>query len=187
MLLEVGELNNVEPTMPFEVKDALIDENEEAEAIKIKAAEYFKVPKINIIISHKRTILIPYFVTFITVKEGTFGVKMNAVTGEIIGVEKLPKRERGYLEITAETLKDLKRPGAWAEYSVGLVKETSKLFSDKKMNKELKEKNLSEEKLTSSGLEKFLRKILESKTILLIIIFLALLMIYASILQLRVF
>ncbi len=184
LLHHVGDATNVDPQIPFEVKEALIAESEEAEVIKIKSSEHFKVPRTNILISHRKTILVPYFVTFITVKEGTFRVKMNAVTGEINGIEKLPKRERGYLEITAETLKDLKRPGAWAEYSVGLIKETRNLFSDN--NKETQEKSVREENLTSSGLEKFLRKLLESKTILLVIIFLALLMIYAALIQMRV-
>jgi hypothetical protein len=122
---------NEAPSIPFEEKETIIEKREQEEVIKVKTAEYFKIPKQNLVISSAKKVFVPFYETFVEVKEGIFDIKINAVSGDTIGIEKVPEREKGFLEITEETINDLKDPQQWIEYTKGLLVETGK-FTHKK-------------------------------------------------------
>ena len=68
-----------------------------------------------------RQIYVPFWVVYVTVAEGTFKIKISAINGEVFGSEKVPIREKGFMEITEETLEELKNPKAWLKYTKEIV------------------------------------------------------------------
>ena len=102
---------------PFEIQRPRIRDREAERIIPLKVAAMLGTTKDNIVISGLDMVYVPKWMAFVTVAEGTYRLEINAVTGEITNEEQVPVRERGWLELTGETLQDLKRPGAWIEYS----------------------------------------------------------------------
>jgi hypothetical protein len=119
------------PTIPFDEEETTIEKREQNDVLQFKTAEYFHVPKENVVISSVKKVLIPFYETFVEVQEGTFKIKINAVSGEMIGIEEVPEREKGFMEITKETLDDLKDPKKWLEYTKEMFVETGK-YTQKK-------------------------------------------------------
>lgn len=109
------------PRQEFDEKWNNIDKKEQYEIIKLKTAEYFDVPKQNVIITSVRKILVPFYTFKVVCDEDEYKVKMNVVDGTFYGLKEVPAREKGTLEITKETLKELKKPSKWVEYSKEMV------------------------------------------------------------------
>lgn len=138
------------PTIPFEEEETTIEKKEQNDVLQFKAAEYFHVPKENVVISSVKKVLIPFYETFVEVKEGTFKIKINAITGEMIGIEEVPEREKGFMEITKETLDDLKDPKKWVEYTKEMFVETGK-YTHKKGKETIKAIKDSPKKLDTKA------------------------------------
>ncbi|MCX6801002.1 MAG: hypothetical protein NTZ73_02345 [Candidatus Diapherotrites archaeon] len=165
------------PGIEFEIIETGIEKKEQETVLKLKLAEYFQISKANVVISSTKKILLPLYKSFVTVEEGTFQVLINAVNGEISGIEKVPARERELIEITKETINELKDPAAWVEYTKGILFETKKIVVPKKMA----EKSARESKKSGSG-EGFSIDLnfFSSKWILVLIMILALFVIYMA-------
>lgn len=110
---------------PFEVVKAHIPENDAKKIVQIKLAEMLMLGKDNVIVSELEKFYFPKWVAFLEVAEGTYRIEVNAVNGKIFGREKVPLREKGWLEITSETLNELKEPEAWARYASEIASGTS--------------------------------------------------------------
>ncbi|MFH1256722.1 MAG: hypothetical protein V1494_05535 [Candidatus Diapherotrites archaeon] len=129
-LLDEGELiQQPEEGYKFEALRAKIRLNEAKEIAKIKAAHSASVPKDNVIVSNLRMVYFPEWVADVEVAQGTFELTINGVTGEIFSTEEIPKRKKGWLELSAETLKELQSPGAWIKYSSEIGGGAVKAFS----------------------------------------------------------
>ena len=102
---------------PFKVQRPKIREREAKEIASIRLASQMNLKKDNVIISGLELVYLPIWFAWITVAEGTYKMQINAVSGEILNEEQVPEREKGWLEVTNETIQDLKRPGAWIEYT----------------------------------------------------------------------
>lgn len=87
----------------------------------LKLAEKLSLPKDNVEVSGVRLVFVPVWIAFITVSQGTFKIEVNAVDGSLMREEQVPFREKGFLELTGETLQELKQPGKWLEYSKGIA------------------------------------------------------------------
>jgi len=109
------------PKMEFDEKWNNIDKKEQYEIVKLKTAEYFDVPKQNVIITSIRKVLVPFYSFKIVCDEEEYRVKMNVIDGTFYGMEEVPAREKGALELTKETLLDLKKPSKWVSYSKEMV------------------------------------------------------------------
>lgn len=105
----------------FEVIRPRISEPELKEIAAVKLAHKMNLAKANILISDTQLVFVPSWIVFVTVAEGTYRLNVNAVTGETLGEEEVPERERGWIEVTQETLKELQEPGAWMHYSRALA------------------------------------------------------------------
>ena len=105
---------------PFEAQDSKLSKDELNKVITLKLASDLDVSKDNIAISALEKIYLPVWSVSVTLGEENYRTVINAVDGEIISEEEIPEKERGWLEITAETINDLKNPGAWAGYTTGI-------------------------------------------------------------------
>jgi len=162
------------PEIKHEIKKSVITKSTQEHILKIKTAEFFKINKDNIIVSNIKQIMIPRYESFITVAGKNHEISVDGTTGNIYGIEEVAEREKGVVEITQETLHDLKDPKAWLIYTKGLASETRKFFVEKKDMPQVK----NEEKAVVpvvSGVS-----ILSSKWIYVLIIILALFLIYIA-------
>lgn len=159
------------PQIEHEVKKSLITKSTQEHLLKIKTAEFFSLPKDNVVISGIKQYMIPMFEMFTTIAKENYDISVNAVTGNVYGVDKVPEREKGFMEITKETLNDLKDPKQWLIYTKGLASETRKFLSEKESKEE---PNIDQ----APKIEKV--SILTSKWMYILIIILALFLIYIA-------
>jgi len=101
----------------FEVERALIGEKDAVKVAQIKMAKQLELPKENLLISGLKLVYVPIWVASVSVAEGTYKLEFNAVNGELMSEAEIPEREKGWLEVTGETLSELKEPGAWVRYT----------------------------------------------------------------------
>jgi len=128
--------NKLSGEYPIEVKKIDLDEEELKQIIGEKIKE--KVKKGTIEVSNIEKFYSLRWETFVTVKEKNYKITVSGVSGTVIGAESVPERERGFVEITRETLQELKQPSAWLKYSKEIVDETKKLSFKPKPLKEPK-------------------------------------------------
>jgi hypothetical protein len=176
-VLKLG--TNDAPELEFEEKETMLEKKKEETILSVKTAEYFKIVKESVIISNAKKFLVPFYEFNIEIEKKNYSLTINAMDspkkdGDLVlkGIDDIPTREKGIAEVTQETLDDLTKPDAWIDYSKGLLKETSKLFSEE--NKDSK-KNIAEKKDIMSG-----PSFLSSKWVLVLIIILALFIIYLA-------
>lgn len=169
----IGSKTSEAPGIEFRIIESTVEKSEQSQVIAFKTAEYFKIPRANAIISGVKKIYLPVYESFVTVKEGTFQVRINAVSGKISGIEKVPEREKGIIEITKETINELKEPGAWAEYTRGILFETRKIVAPKKSAE-------AEAKNKNGGGFSIDLSIFSSKWVLILIMLLSLFVLYMA-------
>ena len=111
----------------------------------IKVAHFFKLPKETVVISSLKKCFLPVYETFITIGEKTHKINVNAYgEGNIVGVEDVADREKGFIELTKEALEELSTPKGWVNYSKGIVNEVGKSLSgNQKETTAPKEKNVN--------------------------------------------
>ncbi len=108
-------------TYPVEVKEQTLSKQEAKEIAVMKTASMLGTSRDCVVLSDFKTVYYPMWIADVTVADETHQVQISAVTGEVFGEERVPEREKGFVEITGETLDELKQPGAWLRYSRGLV------------------------------------------------------------------
>ena len=101
----------------FAVEKPLASERDAPQLAQIKMAHKLELPKENVLISGLKLVYAPVWVASVTVAEGNYRLEFNAVNGELLSEAEIPEREKGWLEVTSETLGELKEPGAWVRYS----------------------------------------------------------------------
>ncbi len=104
----------------FEVERPLVSERDAPQIAQIKMAKKLELPKANVLISGLRQVYVPVWVASVSVAEGTYRLEFSAVNGETLSETEIPEREKGWLEVTSETLSELKEPGAWVKYSTSV-------------------------------------------------------------------
>lgn len=164
------------PKEKFEEKWNNIDRKQQHEVIQLKTAEYFDVPKQNVIVTSVRKVLLAFYLTKVKVDHQEFEIKVNALNEKILGLEKIPSREKGFVELTKDTLHDLKKPKNWWIYS-------KELFTDTK--KSINSKSKDEKNSTDKGGKSFPKlsvnlDVFSTKAVLILIIILALFLIYLA-------
>jgi hypothetical protein len=110
-------IKEVDEGYDFEVERHKIKHDGAERIAPLKTAEHLGTSLDKVIISHLKLIHVPFWQLNVSVAEGIYSFEINAVTGETVSEEEIPEREKGWMEVTNETLEDLKRPGAWMEYA----------------------------------------------------------------------
>ncbi|MEK6958636.1 MAG: hypothetical protein AABW59_01180 [archaeon] len=174
------------PNSDYDVKWNNIEKKEQDDVIKLKTAQFFGVPKENVVISNPKKIFMPFYVTQVTIKkekkeEDEYGITYNALSKDMGGLENIPLREKSAVEITRETLRDLKSPEKWLEYSAGVLLETGDAVK-KAMIKEgpSSKEEVREKKPSLLSKAKIDFSFFDSRIILLIIMVLAAILIYLA-------
>ncbi len=162
--------NNLAPEIEFIEQETNVTKKEQEKILVLKTAQHFKVPKENLIVSNIKLFLVPFYETHITIEKENYSIRMNAVDGNLHGIEKIPEREKGFLEITRETLDELTTPATWVNY-------TKEMFIDAK-------KSLVESKQVKKEKKEVIKSLdlsfLDSKLVLILIMILALFLIYLA-------
>ncbi len=100
----------------MEVIDFNITKEEAKELAQIKLASLLKVPKGSVKIVGGRQMMWPIWRVWVEVREGTYRLDVDGVTGLVFGAEKVPERELGWYEITQQVLNELRTPRGWIKY-----------------------------------------------------------------------
>jgi hypothetical protein len=110
------------PKLKFKEKWNNLEKKEQQEILQIKTAQYFSVPKENVVISQAKKIFVPYFESYIKVNEKSYEVAYNALLKKFLDIDKVPVREKSIREITVETLNELRKPANWGKYAFEITK-----------------------------------------------------------------
>lgn len=113
---------------PFEVIKPEIEEKEVKQILPLKIASLKGTTKDHVILSNIKLVYLPVWDIGVTIEDKNHRLEVNAVTGEIYNEEEVLERERGWIEITNETLSDLKNPGAWVKYSGDIIGSASPML-----------------------------------------------------------
>ena len=114
-----------EENYQFQINHPRIEEEQVKKIAPLKLAQKMQLGRDNVVISGLTMAYVPTWIVNISVAEGVFRIEVNAVTGETFGEEEVPEREKGWMEVTQETLEELKEPGAWLRYSSEIMGSTS--------------------------------------------------------------
>lgn len=124
---KTGELHKKNKPKEFEKPEAeypfeFLEENcslDEFKKIAVqKLSKNLKVPKQNIEVSGIKKVLVPIWIAFVSLpNKETHKIEVNAVNGKLLQEHKVPFREKGFIELTQETLSELKNPNAWIHYT----------------------------------------------------------------------
>jgi len=117
-------------TYPLIVRKPLFSKAEAEKIALLKTASMLGADRDNVILTGFKQIYCPMWIAFVTVAGQTRQLEISGVTGQVFGEEMVPVREKGFVEITKETLQELKEPGSWLRYSKEIAeKATDKISS----------------------------------------------------------
>ena len=102
---------------PLVVRKAIFSKTEAEKIALLKTASLLEANRNDVVLTGFKEIYYPMWLAFATVAGQTYEFEISGVTGEIFGEEKVPEREKGFVELTHETLQELKEPDAWIRYS----------------------------------------------------------------------
>jgi hypothetical protein len=165
------EITSKAPEIEFVKLNDNIEKKELKAIINLKIAEYFHIPKQNIVVSSIKKCFLPVYELEFLLNEKKVIVKVNAATNEILNPKDIPFREKSISEITQETLEELTDPSSWIKYIKEIFSGTGSFF----VGKAKKQKG---KKVIKTDKDFF--KVFSSKIILLLIIFLALFLIFLA-------
>ncbi len=100
----------------MDVLSPVLSKDEAKDLLTLKLSALLKIPKQNIRITGGEVILWPVWRVWVEVREGSFRIDIDGVSGMVFGAEKVPERELGWYEITQEVLNELKTPSGWVKY-----------------------------------------------------------------------
>lgn len=135
---------------PLILRKALFSKQEAEKIALLKTASMIGTDRKNVILTNFQVIYFPLWLAFVTVAKETYQLEISAVTGEVFGEEKVPEREKGFVEVTKETLSELKKPGAWIKYSKEIADVMGETISG--------EENVSADEKSAGSLPKLLQK-----------------------------
>lgn len=111
-----------------ELQQPRLPENEARELAALKVAAKHNVPQAAVKITALELVYAPMWIAFVTVAQGTYKLQINATSGQILNQQEVPVREKGWLEVTNETLDELTQPGAWVKYTKGVSNDFFSIF-----------------------------------------------------------
>ena len=124
-------VNEMQEAYPAVIRKAVLDKKEMEKIAGLRLAAWKETGSKHIIVSGLDMIYFPVWIVYVTVAEGTYKFEISALDGTVMEEDEVPEREKGFLEITGETLEELKEPGAWLRYSKGVLVETGKFVAKK--------------------------------------------------------
>ncbi|MFA5763677.1 MAG: hypothetical protein WC915_02605 [archaeon] len=175
----IKNLTSDPPELEFEELPINIEKKEQKIVTGLKVAEFFKIPKQSVLVSSIKKCFLQLYEINITIEDKIYKINANAcIESNLIGVEKIPIREKGFVELTKEALSDLSTPAGWVTYSKGLLGEvTNEVLST---TKEVSKKTTEKIVITKKTDFKFDFTMFSNKWVLGLIIILGLFLIYLA-------
>ncbi|MDO8428341.1 MAG: hypothetical protein Q7S92_03950 [Candidatus Diapherotrites archaeon] len=102
---------------PYSLLKQKIESKELKSLALIRLSQKYSVDRTKIIILQFKEVYFPMWKIVCTIADHSLDIFVNSATGEVMNSETIPEREKGWMEITQETLNDLKNPQAWIIYS----------------------------------------------------------------------
>lgn len=101
--------------LKYELFQPAIQKSELADAARVKLAGQFNVKKENLAVSGFRPMYWPIWRIFVTLPDGTQRIHIEAVAGYPLNIEEVPVREKGWIEVTQDTIDKMKTPEGWKD------------------------------------------------------------------------
>lgn len=179
---KIYEQKTVAPEIEFVEQEINVSKKEQEKLLIIKTAQHFKIPKENMVVSKIQKVLVPFYETHITIGDDTHSIRMNAVDGNLHEIDKIPEREKGFMELTRETFDDLTSPSKWVSYTKEmLIDAKESMLTSSSFEKEKSDAIKSVQDSKQKEIPKLPNlSFLESKWILILIMILALMLIYLA-------
>ena len=102
---------------PLIARKPIFSQKEAEKIALLKTASLLGTDRKNIVLTGFKLVYYPMWIAFATIGNEVKQFEISAVNGKLYGEEKVPSMEKGFVEITKETLNELKQPGAWLRYS----------------------------------------------------------------------
>ena len=122
-------------TYPIEVQKSGFSTREAKKIAVLKTASMLQVGREDIVITDFKMIYCPIWVADITVAGQTHELTISASTGELLKEENVPVRIKGFVEVTEETLHELRKPGAWLHYTKEIAGDVAGFVAKKSIGK----------------------------------------------------
>jgi len=100
-----------------EIERIAVSEAEVKRIAPMRLAAKLETSKQNIEISNVKLAFVPFWIAKVEIKGQNYEIAVNAVNGSIASQDEIPCREKSLLELTGETIFELKKPSAWVDYS----------------------------------------------------------------------
>ena len=114
---EILKASPVPEGVETEIERVGLSEQEVKRIAPMRLAAKLEVSKSNVEISGIKLAFVPFWRVKVEIGGKAFELVVNAVNGEIASEDEIPYREKSLLELTGETLSELKSPNAWVEYT----------------------------------------------------------------------
>ena len=101
----------------YDLQQVAITKDELKETAKLKLAGQLGLKKENIAISGIRLVYWPIWIIFVELPGMIQKVQVDGVAGMPMNIEEVPERQKGWIEVTADTLQKLKSPSGWSQLS----------------------------------------------------------------------
>lgn len=108
----------------FEVEKPSYSAEEVKRIAPLRIASKLGIGKEGVIASGFELAYLPEWVAKVKLEGEEYDLRVNAVSGEVISEEEIPFRQKGWGEVTKETLSDLKHPRGWVSHSRRLASTT---------------------------------------------------------------
>jgi len=105
----------------YEIASAAMTKEEVKDAGRFKLAGQLGIKKESVAVSGVRIVYWPIWTIFVELSKNIQKVEVDGVSGYPLNVEEVPEREKGWLEVTADTLQKMKSPSGWVELSGALA------------------------------------------------------------------
>jgi hypothetical protein len=113
---------NTKDDLNPQVDKPAITMQELPDTCKIKMAGQFGVGKESLAVSGFRLTYWPVWRVFVSLPEGIQKMEVEGVNGYTLNIEEVPEREKGWLEVTADTFEKMKTPAGLMELTKGAGK-----------------------------------------------------------------
>src|SRR3989344_2990720 len=113
--------NELDDAANVHVVSPRLSEDEARGIISVRLASNEGTSKEHVIISGLAMFFVPIWLIVVSISKKKISLRVNAVNGDIENAKAVPRREKGFSELTAEVLEELKTPAGWIEYSTGAV------------------------------------------------------------------
>ena len=100
-----------------EIERIAFSEAELKRVAPMRLAAKLEVAKHNVELSGIKLAFVPFWEIFVKLEEQEFELVVNAVNSEFAEETEIPYRKKSLMELTAETMSELKSPNAWVDYS----------------------------------------------------------------------